>query len=79
MHLFATQHPRTPTQDHTFSNGGMLSDSNLTAENRSVFNNGGSGDTRLGGDHNILADDAVVPDMDKVVDLIANKMYNLYF
>ena len=47
----------------------MLADPHLPAEDCSIFHNRGTGDSCLRGNHNIFADDAVVPDVHQVVDL----------
>ena len=56
-------------EHHSFANAGMLANPDLPPEYRSILDDYAAGKAGLRGDNDILADLAIVPDVNQVIDL----------
>src|SRR5580700_7590887 len=66
---FVRQHAALPAQHQSFFDARMFADADLAAQHDVIFNHDAAGKTGLRRDHHILAEPAVVADVDQVVDL----------
>jgi hypothetical protein len=63
------ENARASAEDDAGTDVGVLSEANLTAQDRSVLYDAGAGDSRLRGDDDVAPNHAVVRDVHQVVDL----------
>src|SRR5208337_3958035 len=63
------ENARASAEDDAGTDVGVLAEANLTAQNRSVLDDAGAGDSGLRGDDDVAPNHAVVRDVDQVVDL----------
>src|SRR3954469_20347684 len=67
-HFLSGQHAASGAEDHSFADGYMVAQADLSTNDRFVLDNAASGNSRLRSDHNIFADLHVVSNVDKVID-----------
>src|ERR1035437_7589147 len=67
--LLVAQNAGASSENHAGADVSVLSEADLATQNRPILDDAGPGDTRLRGDDDVPADDAVVGDVDEVVDL----------
>src|ERR1019366_8131195 len=68
-HFLVAEHSSASAQDDAGADVSVLAEAHLAAEDGAIFDETGAGDSRLRGDDDVVAQDAVVRDVDEVVDL----------